>query len=142
MAENVTPVVLKVKDFAPREVLLVNYKFNQATDQEGQVAGIVRGGQITIRVKAMNDGNPELLAWMLDPAAPHDLEVEFQNTKDGSIEFLETKTLKVMKEIKFSGAYCVDFEEKWADKEGHYEEILISCQNIEVGSVKFENEWA
>ena len=40
MAENVTPVVLKVKDFAPREVLLVNYKFNQATDQEGQVAGI------------------------------------------------------------------------------------------------------
>ena len=68
--------VLKVKDFAPREVLLVNYKFNQATDQEGQVAGIVRGGQITIRVKALNDGNPELLAWMLDPAAPHDLEVE------------------------------------------------------------------
>ena len=29
MAENVTPVVLKIKDFAPREVLLVNYKFNQ-----------------------------------------------------------------------------------------------------------------
>ena len=76
MAENVTPVVLKVKDFAPREVLLVNYKFNQATDQEGQVAGIVRGGQILIRVKALNDGNPELLAWMLDPAAPHDLEIE------------------------------------------------------------------
>ena len=76
MAENVTPVVLKVKDFAPREVLLVNYKFNQATDQEGQVAGIVRGGQILIRVKALNDGNPELLAWMLDPAAPHDLERE------------------------------------------------------------------
>ena len=84
MAENVTPVVLKVKDFAPREVLLVNYKFNQATDQEGQVAGIVRGGQILIRVKALNDGNPELLAWMLDPAAPHDLEIEFENTKDGS----------------------------------------------------------
>ena len=50
MAENVTPVVLKIKDFAPREVLLVNYKFNQATDQEGQVPGIVRGGQIIIRV--------------------------------------------------------------------------------------------
>ena len=48
MAENVTPVVLKVKDFAEREVMLVDYKFNQATDTEGQVAGIVRGGQITI----------------------------------------------------------------------------------------------
>ena len=53
MADNVTPVVLKVKDFAEREVLLVDYKFNQATDTEGQVAGIVRGGQITIRVKAL-----------------------------------------------------------------------------------------
>ena len=138
MAENVTPVVLKVKDFADREVMLVDYKFNQATDTEGQVAGIVRGGQINIRVKALNDGNPELLSWMINPADPRDLTVEFQNTKDGSA----MKTLKVMKEIKFSGAYCVDFEEKWEDKFGHYEEILISCQNIEVGSVKFENEWA
>jgi hypothetical protein len=47
-----------------------------------------------------------------------------------------------MKTIKFTGAYCVDFTENWEDKEGHYEEILISCQNIEVGSVKFENAWA
>ena len=62
--------------------------------------------------------------------------------KDGEIQFLETKTLKVMKTIKFTGGYCVDFEENWADKEGHYEEIVISCQNIEVGSVKFENAWA
>ena len=31
MAENVTPVTLEVKDFAAREVLLVDYKFNQAT---------------------------------------------------------------------------------------------------------------
>ena len=132
MAENVTPVLLTVKDFAPREVILVDYKFNQATDTEGQVAGIVRGGQVTIRVKALNDGTPELMAWMCDRFLK----------KDGEIQFLETKTLKVMKTIKFTGAYCVDFEENWADKEGHYEEILISCQNIEVGSVKFENAWA
>ena len=105
MAENVTPVVLKVKDFAPREVLKVNYKFNQATDQEGQVAGIVRGGQITIRVKALNDGNPELLAWMIDPAAPHDLDIEFENTKDGSS----------MKTLKGTACYCVHYREYWAD---------------------------
>ena len=34
MAENVTPVILKVKDFENREVLRVDYKFNQATDRE------------------------------------------------------------------------------------------------------------
>ena len=113
MAENVTPVVLKVKDFAEREVMLVDYKFNQATDTEGQVAGIVRGGQITIRVKALNDGNPELLNWMINPADPRDLTVEFQNTKDGS----------AMKTIKGTGCYCIHFKEYWADGEEHYEEV-------------------
>jgi len=132
MAENVTPVLLTVKDFAPREVILVDYKFNQATDTEGQVAGIVRGGQITIRVKALNDGNPELLNWMINPADPRDVTIDFQNTKDGS----------AMKQLKGTGCYCVHYKEYWADGEEHYEEILISCQNIEVGSVKFENEWA
>ena len=61
MAENVTPVILKVKDFENREVLMVDYKFNQATDREGQISGIPRGGRVVLRVKAMNDGNSQLL---------------------------------------------------------------------------------
>ncbi len=127
-----TPVVMKIQDFKDREVMMVNYEFDQEVDREGQMTGIPRFQMLRVRVKALNDGTPELMAWMCDRFLK----------KDGSIEFLETKTLKVMKTIKFTGAYCVDFEEKWEDKEGHYEEILISCQNIEVGSVKFENEWA
>ena len=62
MAENVTPVVLEVKDFEAREVMMVDYKFDQTTDSEGQIDGIPRGGKVTIRVKAMNDGNNQLLA--------------------------------------------------------------------------------
>ena len=116
MAENVTPVVLKVKDFADREVMLVDYKFNQATDTEGQVAGIVRGGQINIRVKALNDGNPELLNWMINPADPRDVTIEFQNTKDGS----------AMKTLKGTGCYCVHYKEFWEDGQEHYEDILLS----------------
>ena len=131
MADNVTPVVLKVKDFAEREVLMVDYKFNQATDTDGQVAGIVRGGQITIRVKALNDGNPELLAWMVDPAAPHDVEIQFENTIDGS----------AMKNIKGTGCYCIHYKEYWADGQEHYEEILLSCQKLENGPVAYENPW-
>ena len=72
MAENVTPVTLEVKDFKAREVILVDYKFNQATDREGQISGIPRGGRINIRVKALNDGNAELLGWMLAPTDPRD----------------------------------------------------------------------
>ncbi len=127
-----TPVVMKIQDYKDREVMMVSYEFDQEVDREGQMTGIPRFQMLRVRVKALNDGTPELMAWMCDRFLK----------KDGSIEFLETKTLKVMKTIKFTGAYCVDFEEKWEDNIGHYEEILISCQNIEVGSVKFENAWA
>ena len=78
MAENITPVTLQVSGFQDREVLLVDYKFDQATDREGQIAGIPRGGRVTIRVKAPNSGTPDLMAWM----------VERNLAKDGSIEFL------------------------------------------------------
>ena len=101
MAENVTPVTLEVKDFAAREVLLVDYKFNQATDREGQISGIPRGGRVNIRVKAMNDGNAELLGWMLAPTDPRDFSVKFKNTIDG----------KDMKELKGTGCYCVKYKE-------------------------------
>ena len=73
MAENKTPVQLEVSGFEPREVMLVDYKFDQEVDREGQIAGIPRGGRITIRVKAMNDGNNQLLQWMLAPNDPRDV---------------------------------------------------------------------
>ena len=108
-----TPVTMKIDGYKDREVMMVSYDFEQETDVEGQMSGIPRGGKIQVRVKALNDGTPDLLAWM-----------------------------KAMKTIKFENGYCVDFEEKWEDKVGHFEEITITCKNIEVGSVKFENEWA
>ena len=131
MAENVTPVVLAVKDFEERQVMMIDYKFNQATDREGQIAGIPRGGKITVRLKALNDGTPDLLAWMCERSLP----------KNGSIEFLETKTGKVMKELKGTGCYCIHYIEKWEDGQEHYEEIEIACQKLENGPVSYENPW-
>ena len=127
-----TPVKLEIDGYTEREVLMVTYEFDQATDVEGQMAGIPRGGKITVRVKAHNSGTPDLLAWMTERNLP----------KNGTITFNETKTGKVMKTIKFTNGYCVNFDEKWEDKKGHYEEIVITCKDIEFGSVKFENEWA
>ena len=127
-----TPVTMKIDGYKDREVMMVTYEFDQATDVEGQMSGIPRGGKITVRVKALNDGTPDLLAWMIERNLP----------KNGQIDFLETKTGKAMKSIKFTNGYCVDCDEKWEDKQGHYEEIVISCKAIEVGSVKYENDWA
>ena len=127
-----TPVKLEIDGYKEREVMMVTYEFDQATDVEGQMAGIPRGGQITIRVKALNDGTPDLLAWMVERNLP----------KNGTITFQETKTGKVMKTIKFTNGYCVNFDEHWEVKKGHFEEIVITCQKIEFESVTFENDWA
>ena len=127
-----TPVKLEIDGYKEREVLMVTYEFDQATDVEGQMSGIPRGGQIKLRVKALNDGTPDLLAWMVERNLP----------KNGVVTFMETKTGKVMKTIKFTNGYCIDFDEKWEDKKGHFEEIVITCQKIEFESVVFENDWA
>ena len=126
-----TPVTLKVDGYKDREVLMVTYEFDQETDREGQMTGIARGGRIIVRVKGLNDGTPDLADWM----------TQRNLAKNGSVEFLETKTGKAMKTIKFTNGYCVEFEEKWEDKVGHFEEIAITCKKIEVGPAVFENEW-
>ena len=127
-----TPVTMKIDCYKDREVLMVTYEFDQATDVEGQMAGIPRGGKITVRVKALNDGTPDMMAWMVERNLP----------KDGKIEFLETKTGKAMKTIEFKNGYCVNFEERWEDKMGHFEEITITCKEFAIGSVKWQNQWA
>ncbi len=126
-----TPVYLEVKGFTVREVISVEYKFNQETDIEGQITGIPRGGKIDIIVKALNDGNNELIQWMLAPNDPREMNISFQNTVDG----------KIMKTIKGTGCYCIHYEEIWEDGQQHQEHITIVCQNLDNGGVKFENSW-
>lgn len=131
MADNVTPVVLKVDSFADREVLKVDYKFSQATDIEGQLDGNPRGGRITVRVKALNDGNNELLQWMLGASDAKGIKIIFTSTVDGS----------TMKTLEGKGCYCVHYVERWEDGAMHYEEIEIVCQELKNGSVEFKNAW-
>jgi len=132
-----TPVKLIIDNFKEREVQNYSYSFNQAVDKENQPSGIPRGGQIKITCKALNDGNPELLNWMLT----QDMK------KDGKLEVMQSLDVKnKMKDIIFKEAYCVDYREEWADatKGGdlaHFEIITLSCKYIENGGVKFENEW-
>jgi len=131
MAANVTPVKLEVKDFAEREVISVDYKFTQETDIEGQITGIPRGGKVVIKVKAMNDGNNQLLQWMLAANDPRDMKISFENTVDG----------KTMKTIEGTGCYCVKYNETWEDGEEHVETIEVVCQTLKNGPVEFDNPW-
>jgi hypothetical protein len=132
-----TPVTLKVDGFKEREVAMVEYFFTQASDKENQTTGIPRGGKITLKVKAMNDGTNELLGWMIDSSL----------AKSGKIEFMKSNDVKTkMKDIEFKDAYCIDFEEKWFDTTkaedlAHYELLTITCKEITNQAVTFENEW-
>ena len=128
---NTTPITLEVADYQTREVLAVNYKFNQATDIEGQITGLPRGGMIDITIKALNDGNNEMLAWLLDPNLAKDVKVKFANTIDGSD----------MKVLEGKGCYCVDYTETWQEGAQHQEKSRIVCQTLKNGPVSYENPW-
>ena len=126
-----TPVLLQVDGYQDREVQKVEYSFNKATDDEGQLTGIVRGGKITFVLKALNDGNPDMLDWM----------VQRNLAKNGVIVFNETKTNSEMKKIEFTNAYCVNYKEDWQDKKMHTETFTISCQSIKFTNIEYTNNW-
>lgn len=128
-----TPVLLQVEGFTDREVMRFTYSFNQATDTEGQMSGIPRGGRITIRVKTFNEENQELLSWMIEPYM----------SKNGKIVFSRTdKEGQQRQTIEFKDAYCVDYVEYYEDKMDTWEEITISCREITNGPVSYQNQWA
>ncbi|MCQ2159193.1 MAG: hypothetical protein MJY43_05180 [Bacteroidales bacterium] len=131
MASNVTPVTLKIDGFADREILSVKYKFERKTDLEGQLAGIPRGGLIDITVKALNDGNNQLIGWMLDPTLPKDVKIEFVNTVDGKAE----------KTLEGKNCYCIHYNETWEEGVGDQETITIVCQEFKNGGASFVNDW-
>lgn len=64
MAETRT-VTINADGIQEREVAYVRYELNQQTDVEGQPTGRTRGGKITVKVKSKNDGNTEILEWMM-----------------------------------------------------------------------------
>ena len=67
---------MKVQDYKDREVQMVSYEFDQETDREGQMTGIPRFQMLRVRVKALNDGTPELMAWMCDRFLKRDQDPE------------------------------------------------------------------
>lgn len=135
MAVPVT-VQLKVDGHEDREVVYVHYQFQQQIDVEGQPTGTTRGGVITIKVKATDSGNTELLDWTCDAYA----------AKNGSITW-PNKIGGVMKTLSFVDAYCVAYEDVYDDSDNNRqtEIITITCRQLTVsgkGSVEYDNHWA
>ena len=115
-----------------REVLFVKYELNQQTDVEGQPTGTTRGGKIRIRVKSNDDGNTELLEWMIDTYMSKSGTISFPNRQGGE-----------MKHLSFKEGYVVEYAETYDSTNDllQYEEFTISAKEIQVGNARHNNRW-
>ena len=126
-------VTMKIDGLVAREVMNMRYSLHQEVDVEGRPTAITRGGQISVSLKSLNDGNTELYEWACDPYV----------TKKGSFEF-EKRDGTNMKTLEFEDAYLMEFEETYdaIDASSQLEEITISAKKISIGGVAHENAWA
>ena len=115
-----------------REVLFVRYELNQQTDVEGQPTGTTRGGKIYVKVKSNDDGNTELLEWMVDTYMSKSGTISFPNRQGGE-----------MKHLSFKEGYVVVYAETYDSTNDllQYEEFTISAKEIQVGNARHNNRW-
>lgn len=115
-----------------REVLFVKYELNQQTDIEGQPTGTTRGGKITVKVKSNDDGNTDILEWMIDTYMSKSGTISFPNRQGGE-----------MKNLSFKEGYVVEYAETYDSTNSllQYEEFTISAKEIAVGNARHNNRW-
>ena len=115
-----------------REVLFVKYELNQNTDVEGQPTGTTRGGKITVKVKSNDDGNTDILEWMIDTYMSKSGTISFPNRQGGE-----------MKHLSFKEGYVVEYAETYDSTNEllQFEEFTISAKEIQIGNARHNNRW-
>ncbi|WP_025739945.1 type VI secretion system tube protein TssD [Aquimarina pacifica] len=112
-------------------VLFSSYSLSQETDATGRPSSVTRGGMVTIKVESTSDS--KLSDWMFN---------NFE-MKSGSIAYLKRDTDATSKELKFTDAYAVKYNETFdsTGKEPMVETITISAREISVKDGVHTNEW-
>lgn len=115
-----------------REIIFVKYELNQQTDVEGQPTGTTRGGKITVKVKSNDDGNTDILEWMIDTYMSKSGTISFPNRQGGE-----------MKHLSFKEGYVVEYAETYDSTNDllQYEEFTISAKEIQIGNARHNNRW-
>lgn len=115
-----------------REIIFVKYELNQQTDVEGQPTGTTRGGKITVKVKSNDDGNTDILEWMIDTYMSKSGTISFPNRQGGE-----------MKHLSFKEGYVVEYAETYDSTNAllQYEEFTISAKEIQIGNARHNNRW-
>ncbi len=112
-------------------VLSCNYALSQETDATGRPSSVTRGGKIYLEVEATAETS--FFEWMTN---------NFER-RDGSIVFLKRDTDATAKELTFTEAYMVKYQENF-DSTGSnplVEKLTLSAREIGVGNGEHVNEW-
>lgn len=112
-------------------VLKCYYGLFQETDATGRPSSITRGGMITFVVESTNDTT--LSDWMFN---------NFE-LKSGSIVFYKRDAEATSKELFFTDAYAIKYNENFRAKgrSPMKERVTISAREISIGNGFHENEW-
>lgn len=115
-----------------REIIFVRYELNQQTDVEGQPTGTTRGGKIYVKVKSNDDGNTDILEWMIDTYMSKSGTISYPNRQGGE-----------MKHLDFKEGYVVEYAETYDSTNNllQYEEFTISAKEIQIGNARHNNRW-
>ncbi|WP_163411309.1 type VI secretion system tube protein TssD [Flavobacterium ajazii] len=112
-------------------VLEFNVNFKQEIDNTSKPTGNAKGGIIKMVIEATKDTN--FLSWMLNG----DL------TKDGKIIFYRRDAMSKMKELTFTKAFCIGYDEQFTSTTEVPMKITIELVSKELtfGDAKFSNNW-
>ena len=118
---KLSSAIIEINGLNPRDVLSVQYSISRLLDSYGLPTSKLKINSISVRVKALEDGNTEFVEWMCDPFA----------MKDGKIVYSLNK--EKIKELIFKKSYLINYQESY-DINGLIEEFEILPQEINIGN--------
>ncbi len=112
-------------------ILKAKYDLFQEIDATGRPSSVTRGGTITLTVESTGDSF--FYEWMTNNF----------DRKDGSIMYVKRDTDAKLKEVIFTEAYMVNYNESF-DASGDNpltETFTISAREMKIGEGSIVNEW-
>jgi len=126
------PVTIEIDGLKKREVLSIRYSLHRPVQQDGHSYSIASIDNVYVRVKALEPANNDLAGWMV---SPHEY-------KDGKVVYMSSDRNKLLKEIKFTKAYLVFYQESYDEGMGIIEEFELSTQELDMAGASFMQSWS
>lgn len=109
----------------------ISVEIEQSTDQFGRPSTAAKGGKIELELFSVEDD--VIFDWM----------VHTKKTLNGSINLYEADFETKVKEIKFDGAYCIEFCEHFSEgsEDSLVTKFKISAEKLSIGNIDLDNQW-